>query len=173
MYCCCHWLMAICLTLYTTLFLFIGILLLVIENIFYKEMDKICNGTSSYSSIKDAFSKLYTSADNIYCVSSSSSGCYCYTKTAIVCASCSRTYYHIWCCLVLSFHSPLRICQNFRIWQLKFIINLSKKILIINYFKINLLTFSSFLIQTEIIKQCTCYFLKIKLWSDSFSKTVN
>lgn len=56
-------------------------------------MDKICSGTSTYSSIKDAFSKLYTSADNIYCVSSSSTGCRCYTKTAIVGSYSGKTYY--------------------------------------------------------------------------------
>lgn len=85
--------MAITMTAYTILFLFIGILILVIEKIFYDEMDKICNGTSSVSSIKDAFSKLYTSADTIYCVNSASTGCLCYTKLAIAGTYGTKTYY--------------------------------------------------------------------------------
>ena len=64
----------IIITITILFFFFVGIRLLIIANIFKIGLDEACSGGSS--TIAEAFNELYSTSDDIYCVSNST-GCLC------------------------------------------------------------------------------------------------
>lgn len=88
--CCCHWLLAITITLSSTFFLAIGIGMIYGSIYASNTLDDIWGTSGNNSSLGESFSKLYSSADNIYCVSTSS-GCTCQTLVAVTSTTRSST----------------------------------------------------------------------------------
>lgn len=91
--CCCHWLLAITITLSSAFFLVIGIGMIYGSVYASNVLDDIW-GSGDSSPLGEAFSKLYSSADSIYCVSTSY-GCTCQTLAPVTSTRSSSTASYI------------------------------------------------------------------------------